>query len=304
LHSSSCLCAFVVKTLVGPEMGKVRWRWEERDFGFRFRSGRGSRAAEYYQARDSESFYVVPANQRKLDRARIDELDGTTVPPTSPRVVANPWQNYEYGWDWIETEGGICLNWAGCLEKEEIDRREDEGVQRAMEMVVELVQRPEPVPLTVQLICQLHAELMGAIYPFAGEWRQVGLHKGEGPERWPLPPCGIGPLMDVMARDVFSRSPMLSDDDLEIFAYTSEVMNEILALHPFREGNGRTAFVVGNLILMQNNMLPLTTYERRRDEARYFAACDAGRVQVYGPLAELIAEWEDLALERWNQTNG
>ena len=221
--------------------------------------------------------------------------------PTSSSVVVNPWQNYGRDWEWITTEDGICLNWAGCLEWEEIYRREDEGVERAMEHVVGLAQRTEnSLPLTLQLIRQVHIELMGVIYPFAGKWRTVSLHKGDGPEKWPLPPGGIQPLMAVLARDVLSRSPFLSDEDEQVFAYVSEVMNEILAIHPFREGNGRTAFVIGNLILMQNNMLPLTTYERRRDEERYFAACETGRIhKSYVPLAALLAEWEDQTLKRW-----
>jgi fido (protein-threonine AMPylation protein) len=80
-----------------------------------------------------------------------------------------------------------------------------------------------------------------------------------------LPPGGIQPIIDVFERDVLSRSPFISDDDEQIFAYMSEGMNEILAIHPFREGNGRAAFLIGNLILMQNDMLPLTTFERRLD---------------------------------------
>jgi cell filamentation protein len=282
----------------------IVWRWEERDFGFRFRDGEGRRATEYYQASKIGEFYSVPRSARKLKKTRIDELVALISTPNGFQVVANPWRNYGQGWDWIETEDGICLNWAGCLEKEQVDRREDEGVQRAMELVAELVERPEPVPLTVRLLRQVHMELMGAIYPFAGEWRTVALHKGDGPTRWPLPPGGIQPLIDVFERDVLSRSPYISEDDEQIFAYMSEVMNEILAIHPFREGNGRTVFVIGNLILMQNDMLPLTTFERRSDESRYFAACEAGRVHKdYGPLAQLIWEWEGQALDRWTDTH-
>ncbi len=283
-------------------MNRIRWRREERDFGFRFRSGRGSRTAEHYQARKPGSFYIVPASQRKLEKACIDELGTFAVPPTSPHVVVNPWRNYEQDYDWIETEDGICLNYAGCLDQEEIDRREDEGVQRAMEFSAELVERPEPAPLTVQRIRQIHEELMGYVYPFAGEWRNVALHKGEGPTKWPLPRAGIQPLMEVMERDVLSRSPVISDNDDEVFLYASEVMNELLALHPFREGNGRAAFIIGNLILMQNDMLPLTTYERHADQERYYAACEAGRVHKdYGLLAELLTEWEDRAIARWEE---
>ena len=82
-------------------------------------------------------------------------------------------------------------------------------------------------------------------------------------------------------------------------------MNEFLAIHPFREGNGRTAFILGDLILMQNDLLPLDIYDQRRHQEAYYAACEAGRLHKnYRPLADLIAEWEEDALGRWEETNG
>ena len=286
-------------------MSRVQWRWEEKDFGFRFCSGAGRKKGEYYQAAGVGEFYVVPASQRKLTKDRLDELNALGVGSTSPRVVPMPWRNYDHEWNWITTEDGILLNLAGCLDREELDRREDEGVARAMEFVTGLLDRTEPVPLTVKLIQQIHCELMDQIYPFAGEWRTVGLHKGDGPERWPLPPAGIQPFMDVLDRDVLSRSPLLSEDDELVFGYVAEFMCELLALHPFREGNGRTAFIVGNLLLLQNNLLPLDVYDRKSDQARYFAACDAGRIHKdYVPLTKLVAEWEAAALSRWEASHG
>ncbi|MHB0980216.1 MAG: Fic/DOC family protein [Thermoleophilia bacterium] len=286
-------------------MSGIAWRWEERDFGFRSRGTGGRSAPEYYQARNRDEYYVIPVAQRKLSREQADRLATLLPAPSAPQVVAIPWRDYHRDFDWIVTEDGICLNWAGCLEQEEIDRREDEGVQRAMEVVAGLLAHEEPAPLTVPLLRRLHVELMGAIYPFAGEWRTVSIHKGEGPTKWPLPPDGIEPLMDVLERDVFARSPLISEEDGEVFAFAGEVMNEILAIHPFREGNGRTAFIVGNLLLMQNGLLPLTTYERRTDQERYYAACEAGRIHTdYAPLASLLAEWEDAALARWEDLHG
>ncbi|WP_295579565.1 Fic family protein [uncultured Lamprocystis sp.] len=280
-------------------MTRLRWRWEEKDFGFRFQSGSGRKKGEYYQAASAGEFYIVPASQRKLAKDRLDELAKSATVPASPRVVPTPWNDYDRDWDWISTADGTLLNYAGCLDRKEIDRREDEGVARAMEFVLSLIDKPEPASLTVNLIRQVHRELMGEIYPFAGEWRAVDLHKGDGPIRWPLPPCGIQPLMDVLERDVLARSPVLSEDDETVFAYVAEVMCEILALHPFREGNGRTAFIVGNLLLMQNDLVPLDVYDRRNDQTRYFAACDAGRIKDYTPLATLLADWEAAALAGW-----
>jgi cell filamentation protein len=285
-------------------MSVVHWRWSEKDFGFRFRSGGGKSKADYYQAREAGAFYTVPAKHRKLSKERVEEL-AMAIAPTSPRVVPMPWEDYERDWDWITSADGVLLNFAGCLDPEEVHRREDEGVARAMELVVRFLGRAAPVALTAAIIRQIHTELMGAIYPFAGAWRAVSLHKGEGPTKWPLPHGGIDPLVNVLERDVLSRSPFVSDDDEKVFGYVSEVMGEFLAIHPFREGNGRTAFILGNLLLMQNDLLPLDVYDRRNDEPRYYAACDDARVHKnYAPLTRLVAEWEQAAQSRWEATRG
>jgi cell filamentation protein len=285
-------------------MSRVHWRWTEKDFGFRFSSGGGKTKAEYYQASEPGAFYTVPAKHRKLSRERVEQLAAAMV-PTSPRVVPIPWQDYEREWDWITSADGILLNFAGCLDREEIHRREDEGVARAMELVASYLDRADPVALSSALVQQVHTELMGTVYPFAGQWRIVSLHKGDGPTKWPLPPGGIEPVMNVLTRDVFSRSPFVSDDDSKVFDFVSEVMGELIAIHPFREGNGRTAFIVGNLVLMQNDLLPLDVYDRQADELRYYAACEDVRVHKnYAPLAELIAEWQQSAQERWEFANG
>jgi cell filamentation protein len=259
---------------------------------------------EFYQGAYPEEFYVVPPSQRKLEKSRIEELAAVGIAPTAPKIIAIPWRNYEMGWDWIESEDGIPLNYAGCLDPEEIERREDEGVARAMETVVDLVSRDAAVRISVSLIKQIHTDLMGSIFPFAGDWRTVALHKGEGAVKWPIPPLGIQPLMDDFEREVLSRSPFLSDDNDEVYNFVSEVMNELLAIHPFREGNGRSAFIIGDLLLMQNDLLPLDLYDSRRYQSAYYAACEAGRLQKdYAPLAVLIKEWEQDALARWEHTD-
>jgi cell filamentation protein len=285
----------------------INWRWSEKDFGFRFKLGKGRSAAEYYQAGSPDDFYTVSPKDRKLAAKRVEELSKLwSNSPTAPRMVANPWRNYTLPWDWIVSDDKhqISLNYAGCLDPEEVDRREDEGVARAQELINDLVQRAEPVRITVDLCRQVHTALMGEIYPFAGEWRTVHLHKGDGMTKWPLPPCGIEPMMLKLDQDVLSRTPFLAEDNGALFAFLSQLMNEFLALHPFREGNGRTAFILASLVLMQNDLLPLDVYDRRRDEARYFAACEAGRVQLdYKPLAVLLEEWEEAALQRWKERN-
>ena len=87
--------------------------------------------------------------------------------------------------------------------------------------------------------------------------------------------------------------------------FAAQVMGELIAIHPFREGNGRVAFTLGNLILMQNDLLPLDVYDRRRHQDRYYDACETIRVNKdYAPLASLVLEWEDAAMERWEASHG
>ena len=270
-----------------------------------FQNWKRKSTAEYYQADRPGQYYIVPSGHRKLTKERADELAKNAFQPTSPTVVVNPWQNYDRDWDWIQTISGICLNYAGCLDQEEINRREDEGVARSMELIASLLRHPSKAPISVALIRQLHIELMGSIYPFAGEWRSVSLHKGDGATKWPLPLGGIQPVIDIFDRDVLSRTPFLSNDDHEVFAFVSELMNEFLVIHPFREGNGREAFVLGNMILMQNDLLPLDVYDPRRHQDKYYEACEAGRLRKdYRPLAELISDWESEALRQWEESNG
>jgi fido (protein-threonine AMPylation protein) len=279
-------------------MSERMWRWEERDFGFRYRTGMGRRSHDHYQGRAVGEYYVLPGGQCKLENSQVDRLPDAPV-PSDPTIIPNPWHFYDHDWDWIVTDDDICLNWAGCLDREEIDRREDLGVGRARVLVLQLAQIEPPAALNLGVVRNLHCALMGEIYPFAGEWRKVEMSKGDGPVKWPLPPGGIGPQMQGFAARVLSRSPFVSASDEEVFAFAAEVMGELLAIHPFREGNGRLAFQIGNLVLMQNALLPIGPYDCA-DEARYFAACERSRIQCdHAPLAALLREWADKARERW-----
>lgn len=278
---------------------RVVWRWAERDFGFRFRDGSGKRGAEYYQAQNPDQFYHVPAGQRKFDKGRMDELALLMRPPTAPTVVAIPWKDYSnHDFQQITTHSNdTCLNWAGCLSSEEIKDRETFGVSRGKEFIADLALREEPAPITLDLVRRVHTEMFGDIYPWAGEWRTVSLHKGEGPTRWPLPPFGMDPLMEQFAQEVLSQTPFIRDDNDEVLAFTARFMGDYLALHPFREGNGRSAFILAELILLQNDLAPLDEYNRVRDQARYFAACDYARLCNYQPMTDLLIEWQIAAAE-------
>jgi cell filamentation protein len=273
---------------------RTLWRWAERDYGFRFKDGAGKRANELYQAAKPGEFYTIPAGQRKFDKSRMEELAALISAPVAPSIVASPWHDYgNSDHQRITAHGGEpCLNVAGCLDTNELNERETHGVNRAKEFILDLAGRETPAPITLDLIQRVHKDMFGAIYPWASQWRTVSLHKGDGPTKWPLPPFGMEPVMEDFALKVLGQTPFISNDDDAVISFLAQFLGDYLALHPFREGNGRSAFILGDLILLQNGLATLDSYNRKRDEVRYFAACDAGRLCDYGPLAALLTEWQ------------
>lgn len=271
----------------------MKWRWAWRDFGYRFTVG-ARNAQDYYEGLADGDYYAIAKKLRKIDKEALALYYAEAKAPESYKTVGCPWQNYDRQWDEIVDAGGWPLNYAGCLDHDEVRRQEDVGVARAWDFVSGL---RDDTPLTADLIREVHRELMGEIYPFAGEWRTVALAKGSG--FWPLPPNGIEPHMARIDEQLLSKTPYYEGDKDRLCRFVAEVLNEVLAIHPFREGNGRTARVVGSLIFLQNDLPPITEWQRDEDEKPYIQACEAGRVKAdHGPLAAVLRRWLDAALER------
>lgn len=268
----------------------MKWRWHWQDFGYRFSVGTRS-AQDFYEGLTDGDYYAVGKRQRKVPKDVIDLHYNGVKPPVSYRTVACPWKDYDRHWDEVVDGQGWPLNYAGCLDHEEVRRQEDLGVARALEFLAGL---HDDTPLTVDLVRDLHRELMGEIYPFAGEYRTVALSKGDA--HWPLPPDGIAPHMARLEERLFSRSPFSSTDRDALCRFVAEVMNEILAIHPFREGNGRTVRFVGSVVFLQNELPPISEWDREQDGDEYIPACKAGILRNHAPLAALLRRWLDAAL--------
>jgi len=280
------------------QSSRIAWRWEEKDFGFRFLSGTGKRMAEYYQALAANEFYHVPASQRKLKKERIDELAVLAAAPTSPTIVANPWNQYTQDDEQLiqAREGKHCFNWAGCLDKEEIERRETDGINRAGEFVFEYAKRQPYTAITLDTIQKIHREMFEAIYPWAGEWRTVTISKAG--TTWDVPFHDMWIAMKNFETNTLNQTPFHSDDDEEVLQFIARVLGEYIAIHPFREGNGRSAFLLAEIMLLQNGLLPFDRHQRDRDQARYYAACEAARTRFdYQPLTDLFRFWQEEAQE-------
>lgn len=101
----------------------------------------------------------------------------------------------------------------------------------------ELIQAPVEPTFDLQHLCSIHRHLFGDVYPWAGEPRRTEIGKG-GKLFLPYR------LISEKAREVFDElhaERLLLGLPINEFALRAGYyLGRINALHPFREGNGRT----------------------------------------------------------------
>ena len=102
--------------------------------------------------------------------------------------------------------------------------------------LLELLVRPEPGTYDLEHLARFHRRIFGDVYQWAGEIRTVAIAKGA---LFALPEHieSYGSEVFVKLRDDKYLISLARDEVAERFAF---YFGEINALHPFRDGNGRT----------------------------------------------------------------
>lgn len=205
------------------------------------------------------------------------------VTPSGPEV------EYEPG-----SHSRVLRNRLGVRRKREMDRLEFEALITAQEKY--LAGLGPNTRLTAAMLCRMHFDWLGGIYEWAGRYRTVELAKGDF--RWP-PARRIAQNMDAFDKGILKRCtpcpPGLLD---EVARCIAQVHAELLLIHPFREGNGRLARWVSDLMAFQAG-LPAPDYgflgrNAIRRRTAYLEAVNKGYVQNYEPLTAFFVA----ALER------
>jgi cell filamentation protein len=169
----------------------------------------------------------------------------------------------------------------------------DQSILNAFEAEMTSQRAAEPLPigrLSYTHYRAIHRHFFQDVYAWAGRIRTVRMSKGSSEF------CYLENIDREMRRlfDGLTAQKHLRGLDARKFAEkAAHLLAELNAIHPFREGNGRSAFVLSDLILLQNGLVPLDTYNRTRDRDRYFCACEEARVMGnHQPLGDLVIEWE------------
>ncbi|UNU44498.1 Fic family protein [Sphingopyxis sp. YF1] len=120
------------------------------------------------------------------------------------------------------------------------------GLARQYRFIQNLAERRaagEEVPITPDLVCQLHAVLGSGRNPAFGAYRTVDVEM-LGSEHRPVPPDEVAAAVQALCDDLAA-----SWSDVEAIALSAYALWRLNWIHPFIDANGRTARALCYLIL-------------------------------------------------------
>ena len=130
---------------------------------------------------------------------------------------------------------GILRNVPGLTDQAKLDRFE---AAAAAEALVRLHANPIRGAFDSVHLKKIHARIFQNIYPWAGEFRKVNMHRSGSY------PFAVVQFLDKNLDSTFAKlaaESHLTGLDADTFASRAAYyLGELNSIHPFREGNGRT----------------------------------------------------------------
>ena len=147
----------------------------------------------------------------------------------------------------------VLRNKRGIVRKRDIDVAEYEALVLAQEKQYQTI--TAETQFTPQLLCAIHRDWLGDIYEWAGIYRTVEMSK----EGFTWPPAYLVPQnMAQFGAGLLQENTPCPPDAVEVVAYKIAIVHsELLLIHPFRDGNGRIARLLANLMAAQAGFPPL-----------------------------------------------
>ena len=155
-------------------------------------------------------------------------------------------------YDLPENQNEVLPNILGLISPEEIALSEFDGFLKAeIQLTESLTNRTR---FTTKYILNIHKLALSHLYIFAGKYRDVNISKGG----FPFSAARFLPeTMRSFEQEILLTLPNKYLDKDSLIKDVAKVHGELLFIHPFREGNGRTARVLANLMCRKQGYPPL-----------------------------------------------
>jgi len=138
----------------------------------------------------------------------------------------------------------------------------------------------------ISYIRSIHNSALSHLYSFAGKLRDVNISKGGFPFASAL---FLPETMNSFDKEILSKLPNKYNSKINLIRDIALVHGELLLIHPFREGNGRTARMLANLMCRKQNYDSLR-FELLTEEMflTYVEAVQKCARKDYDKMTELI----------------
>jgi cell filamentation protein len=183
-----------------------------------------------------------------------------------------------------DDEHEILPNLLGFSLEKEIGLSEFEGFVTAEILLAEALTLA--TKFDVNYILKIHYLALKHLYAFAGKFREVNMSK----RGFTFPAARFLPQsMMQFEMEMLSKLPKKYSEKESLIKDVAKVHAELLFIHPFREGNGRTARILANQMLRKAGYNPLK-FELIENEKRdfYIACVQKAANQDYTCMEDLI----------------
>ena len=173
--------------------------------------------------------------------------------------------------------------------RRQLNEAEFESILRVTEKYLLSKPSHKLAPFTFGWLLDLHREMLGSIWSWAGEIRTTQKNIGVGPNI-------VTAELGVIAIESEKRH---SETGELVIATAAEFHHRAVWVHPFEDGNGRWARLLANIWLMQHDQ-PVTIWpstDLRDTESpirgEYIAAMKQADLRNYGPLIDLHKKFSE-----------
>lgn len=184
-----------------------------------------------------------------------------------------------------EAESDILANKLGLSSLHEIEKAEMEGFYVAYKLLFEELN--SKTKFNLKYILKIHKTALGHLYAFAGKSRTVNMSKGG----FMFPPAKfLGETLSQFETDILSNLPKDYSSKDDLIKDIAIVHAELLFIHPFREGNGRTARLLAVLMAAKAgyNLVGLEKFSKDNFD-EYVLAVQQATEKKYDKMIAIIS---------------
>jgi cell filamentation protein len=183
-----------------------------------------------------------------------------------------------------ESESDILPNKLALTNQKDIEQSELEGFLLAYKTLFD--ELSSKTTFNLKYLMRMHKLALGHLYSFAGKSRTVNISKGG----FMFPPSKfLSETLKQFEKDMLDNIPALYESEEELIQWIAKIHGELLFIHPFREGNGRTARLLANLMCAKagHKLLDLENFSKTKFDA-YVTAVKVVANRDYSRMEDII----------------